>query len=367
MAAPAHSQNAPRSAEQVEQELLALRAEIERIGQSLSTRSEQRLQSRERLASSERRLAEVSQALYRTRAALEAGRARETALQHDIEAAEAAIEDTRGALEAQLQLAYRHGMRSRLQALLEARDPAALQRVLALHGYLGRTRLERIERLSQQRQVADALQREQASLIAELRAREQLREQQLTEQQAAIDTRRDALAALDLEIEQSHGRLSELQQTATELETLLEQLSRALADVPGELAVTPFEELRGELAMPADAPLRATFHSARNAEVRWQGWLLDVTPGSTIQAVAHGRVAWADWLRGYGMLVILDHGDEYMTLYGHNRALLVETGDWVTPDQPIALAGDAEGNLPGLYFQIRHAGQPIDPSGWIRR
>jgi septal ring factor EnvC (AmiA/AmiB activator) len=102
--------------------------------------------------------------------------------------------------------------------------------------------------------------------------------------------------------------------------------------------------------------------------VKWSGVLLEAAAGTPVRAVYHGRVAYADWLPGLGLLMIVDHGGGYMTLYGHNEALLKESGDWVEPGEPIAQVGDTGGQArPGLYFEIRLKGEPVNPHPWIAR
>lgn len=357
-----------RSAAELEQELATLRAQIETIREELAERRAERSSAHDAMARSEATLGEAIEALYRTRQELDAGRAREAELTRSIAGLEAQVRIQLGKLERQLQLAHRQGPHSRLQALLGSDDPAVVHRNMAMHGYLGRARLEQVETLRTQQRRMDELIEQQRSVMLQLTRVEATRALQIETEEAALDRRRAALRTLEREIANRAGQLEELRSAAVELETLLEQLRQALADVPPEIAVQPFASQRGLLSPPTGGALRAGFRSRRQADARWQGWLLDADPGSTVQAIAHGRVAWADWLRGYGMLVILDHGEEYMTLYGHNQALLVEAGDWVEPGQAIALAGDGGGGNPaGLYFQIRHRGQPVDPADWIGR
>ena len=101
--------------------------------------------------------------------------------------------------------------------------------------------------------------------------------------------------------------------------------------------------------------------------MNWQGWLIAADPGVEVRAIAHGRVAYADWLRGYGLLMIIDHGDGIMSLYGHNESLLFEVGDWVQPGALISTVGESPGNSQGLYFELRNQGKAVDPATWMSR
>ena len=105
-----------------------------------------------------------------------------------------------------------------------------------------------------------------------------------------------------------------------------------------------------------------------DGRLRWNGVLLAAGAGEDVRAVHHGRVVYADWLQGMGLLVIIEHGDGYLSLYGHNQDVVAEIGEWVTPGTVIAHVGDSGGQAtPGLYFEIRKEGKPVDPGGWIRK
>jgi septal ring factor EnvC (AmiA/AmiB activator) len=131
----------------------------------------------------------------------------------------------------------------------------------------------------------------------------------------------------------------------------------------------PFAGLKGKLAWPVQGRLAGDYGQPRGTgPVKWNGVLLEAAAGVPVRAVYHGRVAFADWLQGLGLLVIVDHGAGYMSLYGHNEALLKESGDWVEPGEPIAQVGDTGGQTrPGLYFEIRYNGEPVNPHPWIAR
>jgi septal ring factor EnvC (AmiA/AmiB activator) len=131
----------------------------------------------------------------------------------------------------------------------------------------------------------------------------------------------------------------------------------------------PFARSKGKLAWPVQGRLAGSFGQPRGAgPVKWNGVLLEAAAGTPVRAVHRGRVAFADWLTGLGLLVIVDHGGGYLSLYGHNEALLKESGDWVEPGEPIAQVGDTGGQArPGLYFELRYKGEPIDPAPWIAK
>jgi septal ring factor EnvC (AmiA/AmiB activator) len=128
----------------------------------------------------------------------------------------------------------------------------------------------------------------------------------------------------------------------------------------------PFAALKGRLAWPARGAITGDYGKLRNGgPLRWNGVVLAANPGEAVRAVYHGRVAFSDWLPGLGLLLIVDHGDQYLSLYGYNEVLLKESGEWVQPGDVLAQVGTAGGRS-GLYFELRYKGDPIDPHPWMR-
>jgi septal ring factor EnvC (AmiA/AmiB activator) len=358
----------PPTAQQLQVQLETLRAEIETITATLDRQRSERDSELAQLADTERLLAARTTELRATRDALEQVEQRQQALSLEAAGLEAEVESLRQRLAEQLRVAYRVGVESRLRALLNQQDPSRISRALALHGYLGRARLDTIEQFERQRLALERVRAEQAENATEL---EHLAAQQglaRARQADALAQRRQALAQLEARIRDRDSELAELNRSAEQLQTLLEQLAVALADIPAEMAVTAFAELRGKLPSPLPGPVVTGYSRRDDQGTLREGWLIEAAIGDPVRAIAHGRVAYADWLRGYGMLLILDHGEGWMSLYGRNQALLAEVGDWIQPGETIALAGDSGGSgPPGLYFQIRREGRPVDPTDFIRR
>ena len=211
----------------------------------------------------------------------------------------------------------------------------------------------------------------QQSIDAELAAVQTL----VAEQREVLDLleaqrgqRRAMVAQLDEQIGTESARLAELERDRRDLETLLERLADVLADIPPDLGDHQgVAEQKGRLPMPVSGPVHRAFGQSRAGEVRWQGWLIGATAGTEVAAIAHGRVAFADWLRGYGLLIIIDHGQGFMSLYGHNESLLRDAGAWVGPGEVIGIVGSNPGNGQGLYFELRKDGKAVDPAAWLAR
>ena len=119
--------------------------------------------------------------------------------------------------------------------------------------------------------------------------------------------------------------------------------------------------------MPLNGRVKHAYGQPRSAGMRWHGWLIGANSGSEVREVAYGRVAYADWLRGYGLLIIIDHGDGFLSLYANNESLLFDVGDWVEPGATISTVGSSALNGNGLYFEIRKDGKALDPAIWLKR
>ncbi|MGJ8663572.1 MAG: murein hydrolase activator EnvC family protein [Marinicella sp.] len=159
-----------------------------------------------------------------------------------------------------------------------------------------------------------------------------------------------------------------LSKDSQRLNNLLLQITQYLDDLPKNLGEDiSFAQLKGQLTKPLTGKVIRSYRSLRAGFSRWDGVVIGNTAGENVVATAYGRVAFADWLRGYGLLIVIDHGDDYMTLYGHNESILAEVGDWVQADQVIATAGNS-GNIDptGVYFEIRKAADPTNPIPWFK-
>ncbi|MFP4207693.1 MAG: murein hydrolase activator EnvC family protein [Wenzhouxiangella sp.] len=351
---------------QLERELAALRGQIEQLQRRLDADLAQREPGQQALAEAERALAEAEQEQRAVRQRLEQTNARISALASRIKATEAAFEQTTRRLSAQLELVYRQGMPSRLKVLLNQQDPRLLRRQLAYHGHLAAERVALSSELQalQQTLATDRAQLEQERLgLAELEATLAAAATRLAQERAARDR---ALVELDTRIQADSERIAQLRRDADELAGLIEELARALEDVPMDVEVPSILDLAGTLPPPLEGRRIHDFGDRRSGEVRWTGWLLAAPAGAEVRAIAHGRVAYADWLRGYGMLIILDHGEGVISLYGHNETLLRGVGSWVSPGDVIAAVGRSGGSdADALYFEIRRDGQPTDPAAWL--
>jgi len=278
------------------------------------------------------------------------------------------LDQRREVLAMQIMAAYRLGQESRLKLVLNQDSPALLSRMLAYYDYFSRSQAKQIKELRQVLQTLDLMQagiNTELSTLVDVQKSQQTVLDELTSQR---DKRQAILVRLSNRIGSDEARLAELQKNRQDLEALLGKLSNVLADIPADLGkrLGP-AELKGQLPMPVKGRVRHAFGHNRTAGLNWRGWLISADGGSEVKSVAHGRVAFSDWLRGYGLLMIIDHGDGYMSLYGNNESLLHDVGDWVEARTAISTVGSIPGSGSGLYFEFRKNGKAVDPANWVRR
>ena len=365
VAGAAASERAAKEAElkQLRQRIASLQQELDTVrGRYDSLRKELRRTER-RIGSLNRKLRQLDGELGKQQEKMAELRLRAKKLQQS-------VADQRRYLSGQIRASYAMGRQEYLKILLNQESPSTVGRVITYYDYLNKARTERIESLSRTIRELDQVRSELAVQTDRLRA---LREQQAREKselEASRSERRKVVYQLKAEIKDKDQSLSGMMRDEQELKALIRALSEALEDIPAEPGNRkPFGSLKGKLRWPTKGPLVVSYGSPRKlGKLKWQGVMIGAGGGQEVRAVSHGRVAFADWLRGYGLLLIIDHGDGYMSLYGHNQSLYKETGDWVEPNEIIATVGDSGGqDSPGLYFEIRKDGQPTDPVRWCRR
>lgn len=353
---------------ELEQRLDLLRTEIARIRDNLADTLRERDAEAEALAEAERSVSAAERQRRDTLELIGTLNQRIERLEDRRGELEGSVSEAASALGRQLTFVHRQGGQSRLKLMLNQDDWRQINRHLAYHGYLTRARLGLVEEL---RDALSDLEANRLEWVTERAALEQVAAEQadaLARLDAARSRRADALAAIERQVVSERQRLQSLEQDAEELSRLIEELADALADIPPDIEATNLSEQRGQLPMPVKGPVRQRFGSRRAGELVWNGWLIAADRETEIRAVAHGRVAYADWLRGYGLILIIDHGEGFMSLYAHAEALLRDVGDWVRPGDVIATVGNS-GGVPesGLYFELRRDGRPVDPASWLAR
>jgi murein hydrolase activator len=356
----AHAQDADAA-----RQLEALKARISAIELAQREAAQQRDQASRALREAETAVAREARALEETRRERQAVEARRDALAEQRATLAAGLEADSAALAAELRAAWMAGGEPRLKLMLSQQDPAEFGRMLTWYGYVARERADRVaslrERLSELAEVSRRLEVEGARLAAA--------EARQADAVAALDearkTRARAVSALDADLARRGQEAERLRHEAAALEQLIEELRAAVADLPAADGA-PFATQRGRLSWPVEGVLARDFGARRGEGPRSNGVLIAAERGAEIKAVWHGRVAYADWLPGLGLLLVLEHGDGYMSLYAHNEVLFNAVGDWVSAGQVLGRVGDSGGrDQAGLYFEIRSGTKAENPGPWF--
>jgi len=355
---------------QHEEQLRALRTRIEALQADLNETRGERDEARAQLRESERRIGSQFKSLREIEARQRSESARLNALQQARTRSRTELGTRRQELEQAVRAAYVLGQQDYLKLLLSQDDPVRVSRTLTYYRYLAQARAVRIEGIETALSQLDIVEKQIAERVQELAA---LRVRQLEQKNALEATRaerRTLLAQLNERVRDRSQEVERLKHDEDRLARLVRELRTALTRAPapeppvGKASVSK----GGRWRLPVQGRLIARFGSPKDiGDLRWRGIFLAAPEGQEVKAVTRGRVAYADWLRGFGLLVVLDHGGGLMTLYGHNQSLYKGVGDMVEAGEAIAASGNTGGPAqPGLYFEIREHGEPRNPLDWCR-
>ncbi len=356
----------------------ALRKEVESAQGTKSDVTEALRQSEQAISVSNRRLRELSQQQQEVDTVL-------ARTQQEAQNTQARIAEQQDLLGKLLYQQYLHGEQDAVSLLLNQQDPNAATRQLHYLTYLGRARAELIgdlrENLQQSREFARVYQ-EKSTELERIKAEQSTQKRQLEKERSA---RKTVLARIDRQIASQRHEIGRLQQDEKRLTRLVERLAKMLPKsrptqprkgpalrnegLPApDQSGSPFVQLKGKLHLPVRGELANRFGSPReDGGATWRGIFIRSPAGQEVRAVASGRVVFSDWLRGFGNMVIVDHGDGYMSLYGNNETLYKQAGETVRAGDAIATVGNSGGNpQTGLYFEMRYQSRPFDPLGWVR-
>ena len=351
-------------------ELDAIQGRIRTLEKEISRAASAKPTAGNALRKAERAEADARTELRNIRRQLTEGRAHERRLRSQIAQAQADIDSHRTALEGQLRLAYVSGREEWLRLALGQQDPVALSRRLVYYGYITRQRSGLLEQVQQRIGELEAAAAELAEQLAVLASLDRKQEAHVQEVATARAVRARALQTLERDLGTRQQRLGRLKREARTVEQLMARLAREARARPRP--ATPPAPAPGPAQQVKDLPLRgravARFGQPRaEGLLRWDGMVLAAPAGTEVRAVRAGRVVYADWLPGMGQLVVVDHGRGLMSLYGHNQQLLKAAGQDVRQGEAIARVGDSGGQgTPGLYFEVRRNGKPINPKDWVR-
>ncbi len=318
------------------------------------------------LRSVELEISDASRRLSELRAQKITAAARRESLSREARAAKDRLDRERDQLAEQVLVTYLLGRQERLKLLFSQESPSRLGRMLVYHNYLNTARSMRVNVVTRNIDTLAQLLSEADETALALLELEQAQGEVLKRLEDAREEREFMLARMDEAIRRSSGQIDWLEGEAQRLSELVAKIQDRL-EVFSESEGSSFSSTKGFLNWPVAGPLLRDYGQPRaGGDLKWNGVLLQAPLGVPVSAVYYGRVVYADWLPGLGLLIIVDHGGDYMSLYGHNETILTELGARVSSGETIALTGQSGGQAqPALYFGIRHSGEPVNPHSWI--
>jgi murein hydrolase activator len=358
----------PETSAQAKAKLAAVRARITDLTNRIGSQLKQRDALSARVRESELDIAAKRQKVDELHASQAGAERRRTDLRMEQTRNQNALQAERASLAAQVRTAYMIGRQQELKLLLNQNNPASLGRTLTYYGYFAEQRAQKIGAIEAEEARLQELVVQIDEQSRELQSLEEQTTRELSGLQQARAERASAVAALNKTLAGSNHELGNLKREEQAVEALVADLSRVLQDFPVD-ATQSFDHMRGKLPWPVRGQVSARYQTPRDnsgAGVRWNGVMIDATRGAKVRAPFFGRVVYADWLQGLGLLMILAHSGGYMTLYGHAEVLYKSVGDWVAPGDVIASLSDSDSAAPQLYFEIREGRKTVDPKVWLK-
>jgi len=328
--------------------------------------SYQRLQKT--LRKNEKAISTISRKILRNRKAIASREQSVKKLKTQVLEINRFLDNIKERMSKDLRMLHHQGTNSPAKLFLNMEDPSSLPRTIYFHKRVQHARERKLEEINATRQT---LEIQQKKLNLEQQQLAQL-QKELTGEKKSLDQkqkqRQRTLAELKKEIDKESNKLERKQQEAVKLQQLITQLNQRLKSADKD--PKGFRKQKGKLKWPTAGKLIHQFNQKRseNGQLRWQGVVMRGTQGQAVNAVFSGQVVYSDWMTGFGNLLMIDHGGGYLSLYGHNQALLKSAGDSVNKGEQIATLGNSGGELEdALYFEIRHHNKPINPSSWCHR
>ena len=367
---------------QTSTELNKVESDINEVTQNMQWLSQQKDTLQSLLADTEKHYGETAALLKKLQAQIEQKRQSLDKIRQDMDVYQKEIDKLSKELADQIRVAYAIGQKEKLKLLLNQEDPALSSRMMVYFNYFNKDRLKKLVDLEAAVQRLDQLDKQKQTEAGFL---EQDLERKKSEQAVLDEVRKqrnELLVQIGNDFSSSEQQLSQLQESENRLKSLMDSLPVTEEELAADAGQSTelsssmensselkadFSSLKGKLPWPVNGKLAHKFGSART-EGTWDGVLIDASEGMEIKAVTRGKVVFAEWLRSYGLLIIIDHGQGYMTLYAFNQSLYKQVGDLVATGDVIASVGQSGGrSQSGLYFGIRNKGVPIDPLEWCQR
>lgn len=342
-----------------------LKEKIDQQKSLLINQKKQQQQLSNLLRDTDKRIEKSANDLFNTHQEQIKNHAKQQALNKNKQTLKTTQKKQQSILAQQLKSAYMTGDNDLVQLLLNQQQSSKTERLLGYYHYLNKARLDALETLKntfEQLQVIESELIDNIAQLSQLLIKQKKAEAALKQQKAK---RRDALSQLNKSYLKNSAQLEQYQLSEFDIKQLL------AASPPKETKKVPLNglsKLRGSLTKPTKGRSIHSFGQKRHGQLHWKGIKFSGQEGQSVNAIYHGKVVFSDWIKGFGLVIVLDHGEGYMSLYGHNQALLKKSGDHVNKNEQIALLGQSGGQeQPGLYFEIRNKGKAINPKHWFKK
>ena len=356
---PAESEKA-----MTEAEIKALEQDIRKTKELLETLNKERTATQSRIEKADKEISKIQKNINDLETKRREGQNEVKKIQGRQNTLTAKSEQQKEQIASSLRSMYMNSSDSRLKLLLNQEDPEELSRQLAYLEYAQQAQLKAIREYEETVSELKRLEQQQNALVLRLsREKNELDKdrERMVKQQA---DRQKLLKQISSRRQQGGRELNKMEQQHQELTEVLAQIESRRIETS-----QAFNKLKGKLQWPVPGKVLFSYNQKRpDTRLSWPGIFIESTPGVPVRAVHDGRVIFSDWMRGYGLLTIVDHGNDYLTLYAHNEWTLKNEGEVVLAGEPLALSGQSGGQLsPGLYFEIRRNGNPENPASWLKR
>jgi len=352
-----------------EQELRALKTKITQLQKNIGVKQDNKSAYVKQLKKIETSIGRVSQKISISNKEISHKKLKLKQLQKEKEKSHKQLSQENSSLAQQVYSAYTLGQQEKIKFLFSQQDAGDLQRNLIYYQYFSNARVNIIKRVKGKIDNLIATEFNISNTKKTLEVSHQKLENQKNLLNKNSSQRKTIIASLDQQLQKQGGALGKLKVGAKALESLINSIEDILIESPEpRFDNKPFAELRGQLAWPVKGKIKKLFGRQKQlSELRWQGVLIEAPVGRHVRAISSGRIAFADWLRGLGNIIIIDHGNSYLSLYGHNESLFKSAGEWVDAGDIIGSIGISGGQKkPSLYFEIRKKGKPQNPTRWCK-
>jgi len=350
------------------QELRQVQSKIKSLANTLVQLKKQQAQATAELKRVELHQGRISHSILILTAQEQQKQLRLTEIQQETQMQNNWLQTQKSQLAGQVKSAYALGRQEQLKLLFNQQDAGRTSRIMTYYQYFNKARLDKLAQLDSSLKLLNALEQENQQEKQQLTELLNNKRQQQNELAQTKAERKKILATINKDYRQNTSQLTRLKKNEQQLKRLIIKLQQAAQEAPLTVnAGQPFRQLKGRLPWPVKGKIIRSFGSSRSGG-KWNGTLIKAREGKEIKAIAHGQVVFSDWFKGYGLLVIVKHDNQYISLYAFNQSLYKGVGDWINAGDILATVGSSGGrDKPGLYFEIRQKDKPVNPKRWCKK